>query len=199
MAKVYFKLHTVYFLGIMIFTTSTTDKELAEIIALQKKNLPANLTVAEMQEQGFVTVVHSLDDLKKMNQFEQHLVIKDNYTVVGYLLAMTKKSEFDIPVLIPMFEVFDKVSYQNKLLAAYNFIVVGQVCIDKEYRGKGLLNESYQAYKKTFSSKYDFAITEIATANQRSLNAHKTVGFREVHQFTDINQIEWSIVLWDWR
>ncbi len=199
MAKVYFKLHTVYFLGIMIFTTSTTDKELAEIIALQKKNLPANLTVAEMQEQGFVTVVHSLDDLKKMNQFEQHLVIKDNYTVVGYLLAMTKKSEFDIPVLSPMFEVFDKVSYQNKLLAAYNFIVVGQVCIDKEYRGKGLLNESYQAYKKTFSSKYDFAITEIATANQRSLNAHKTVGFREVHQFTDINQIEWSIVLWDWR
>lgn len=183
----------------MIFTTSTTDKELAEIVALQKKNLPANLTVAEIQEQGFVTVVHSLDDLKKMNQFEQHLVIKDNDTVVGYLLAMTKKSEVDIPVLIPMFEVFDKVSYQNKLLAAYNFIVVGQVCIDKEYRGKGLLNESYQAYKKTFSSKYDFAITEIATANQRSLNAHKTVGFMEVHQFTDINQIEWSIVLWDWR
>lgn len=183
----------------MIFTTSTTDKELAEIVALQKKNLPANLTVAEMQEQGFVTVVHSLDDLKKMNLFEQHLVIKDNDTVVGYLLAMTKKSEFDIPVLIPMFKVFDKVSYQNKLLADYNFIVVGQVCIDKEYRGKGLLNESYQAYKKTFSSKYDFAITEIATANQRSLNAHKTAGFREVHQFTDINQIEWSIVLWDWR
>ncbi len=183
----------------MIFTTSTTDKELSEIIALQKKNLSANLTVEEMQEQGFVTVVHSLDDLKKMNQFEQHLVIKDNDTVVGYLLAMTKKSEFDIPVLIPMFEVFGKLSYQNKLLADYNFIVVGQVCIDKEYRGKGLLNESYQAYKKTFSSKYDFTITEIATANQRSLNAHKTVGFTEIHRFTDSNQIEWSIVIWDWR
>ena len=183
----------------MIFTTSTTDKELAEIIALQKKNLPANLTVAEMQEQGFVTVVHSLDDLKKMNQFEQHLVIKDNDTVVGYLLAMTKKSEFDIPVLIPMFKVFDKVSYQNKLLADYNFIVVGQVCIDKEYRGKGLLNKSYQAYKKIFSSKYDFAITEIATANQRSLNAHKTAGFTEIHRFTDSSQIEWSIIIWDWR
>jgi predicted GNAT superfamily acetyltransferase len=183
----------------IIFTTSTTDNELAEIITLQKQNLPANLTAAEMQEQGFVTVVHSLDDLKKMNQFEQHLVIKDTDTIVGYLLAMTKKSQFDIPVLVPMFEAFEQVSYQNKLLADYNFIVVGQVCIDKGYRGKGLLNKSYQAYKKIFSSKYDFAITEIATANQRSLNAHKTVGFREVHQFTDINQIEWSIVLWDWR
>lgn len=58
---------------------------------------------------------------------------------------MTKKSEFDIPVLIPMVEVFDKVSYQNKLLADYNFMVAGQVCIDKEYHGKGLLNESSQA------------------------------------------------------
>jgi predicted GNAT family N-acyltransferase len=183
----------------IIFTTSTTENELAEIIAIQKQNLAANLTAAEMQEQGFVTVVHSLDDLKKMNQFEQHLIIKDNDTIVGYLLAMTKKSQSDIPVLIPMFEVFEKVSYQNKLLADYNFIVVGQVCIDKDYRGKGLLNKSYQAYKKIFSSKYDFAITEIATANQRSINAHKSVGFREVHQFTDTNQIEWSIVLWDWQ
>jgi predicted GNAT family N-acyltransferase len=183
----------------IIFTTSTTENELAEIIAIQKQNLAANLTAVEMQEQGFVTVVHSLDDLKKMNQFEQHLIIKDNDTIVGYLLAMTKKSQSDIPVLIPMFEVFEKVSYQNKLLADYNFIVVGQVCIDKDYRGKGLLNKSYQAYKKIFSSKYDFAITEIATANQRSINAHKSVGFREVHQFTDTNQIEWSIVLWDWR
>lgn len=70
----------------MIFTTSTIDKELTEIIALQKKNLSANLTVTEMQEQGFVTVVHSLDDLKKMNQFEQHLVTKYNYTVAGICL-----------------------------------------------------------------------------------------------------------------
>lgn len=110
---------------------------------------------------------------------------------------MTGKSEFDIPVLIPMFEVSDKVSYQNKLLADYNFIVAGQVCIDKENHGKGLLNKSHQAYKKIFSSNYDFDITEIATANHRSLNAYKTVGFTEIHRFTDSSQIEWSIVIWD--
>ena len=110
---------------------------------------------------------------------------------------MTRKSKFDIPVLIPMFEVSDKVSYQNKLLANYNSIVAGQVCIDKEYHGKELLNKSHQAYKKIFSSKYDFAITEIATANQRSLNAHKIIGFSEIHRFTDSSQIGRSIVIWD--
>lgn len=181
------------------YTTSTTENELNEIIALQQQNLPANLTANEMQEQGFVTVVHSLNDLKKMNQYEQHLIIKDNDTIVGYLLAMTKNSRSTIPVLIPMFEVFEKISYHKKLVADYSYIVVGQVCIQKDYRGKGLLNKSYQAYKKVFNLKYDFAITEIATANQRSLNAHKRVGFTEVHQYNDINNIEWSIVIWDWQ
>ena len=110
---------------------------------------------------------------------------------------MTRKSKFDIPVLIPMFEVSDKVSYQNKLLANYNSIVAGQVCIDKEYHGKELLNKSHQAYKKIFSSNYYFDIREIATANQRSLNAYKTADFTEIYYFTDSSQIEWSIVIWD--
>ena len=70
----------------MIFTTSTTDKALYKIIELQKKNLPADLTLEEMQEQGFVAVVHSLNDLKKLNQFEHYPVTKDNYTVGGICL-----------------------------------------------------------------------------------------------------------------
>lgn len=35
------------------------------IIDLQKSNLPANLTREEIVSQGFVTVVHSPDDLAK--------------------------------------------------------------------------------------------------------------------------------------
>jgi predicted GNAT superfamily acetyltransferase len=181
------------------FTTAVTDKDFAEIIALQKENLAENLSASEIQEQGFVTVVHSMEALKKMNGYEQHLVMKDDSKVAGYLLAMTKYSRADIPVLVPMFEIFEKISYGDKLLADYNFIVVGQVCIHKDYRGKGLLNKSYAAYKNLYQKKYDFAITEIAISNQRSLNAHKKAGFTEVHQFTDINKIAWSIVLWDWR
>ena len=98
-----------------------------------------------------------------------------------------------------MFEVFDKILYCGKLVTYYKFIVVGQVCIDKNYRGKGLLDKSYAAYKNLYKNKYDFAITEIATTNHRSLNAHKRIGFKEVHQFTDINKIEWSIVIWNWQ
>lgn len=181
------------------YTTSKTVNELAGILALQKNNLPQNLAESEIKSQGFVTVSHTLEDLEKLNKYEQHLIMKDGEQVVGYLLAMTKHSKHDIPVLVPMFEIFDQLYYQEKLISAYHYLVVGQACIDKAYRGKGLFESSYAAYKTGFKDKYDFAITEISTSNTRSINAHKRVGFFEIHRYTDTKNIEWSIVIWDWK
>ncbi len=181
------------------FTTSHTNQDFLQIIDLQKRNLPINLSAVEMQDQGFVTVQHSLDDLLEMNRHEHNIVIKDANQIVGYLLAMTKASKSAIPILIPMFECFDLVQFKGKPIADYNYIVVGQVCVDKAYRGKGLLDACYRAYADYFESRYAFAITEIATKNERSINAHSRIGFEEVHRYSDANGIEWSIVVWDWE
>ncbi|CAN5519288.1 hypothetical protein BH11BAC3_BH11BAC3_13510 [soil metagenome] len=181
------------------FTTSKTNNDFNEIISLQKENLPKNLSENELKSQGFVTVVHALEDLRKMDTHEHNLVVKDDDKIVGYILAMTQQSKADIPVLVPMFNNFEKIIYKGKKIAEHNFIVVGQVCIHKNYRGKGLFYEAYNAYKKQFSNKYDFAITSIATTNQRSINAHQRVGFVELHFFTDNANTEWSIVAWDWK
>ncbi len=181
------------------YTSSTTEEDFFEIIALQEENLPRNLPENELKSQGFVTVVHALEDLQKMDAYEHNLLIKDDDKIVGYILAMTRQSKADIPVLVPMFNNFEKIIYKGKKIDEHNFIVVGQVCIHKIYRGMGLFDEAYSAYKKQFSGKYSFAITSIATANQRSINAHKRVGFVELHSFTDPNNTEWSIVAWDWQ
>lgn len=182
----------------MIITTSQTDEDLLQILDLQKRNLPKNLSQEEINREGFVTVSHSFEDLKKMNGYEQSIIAKENNTVVAYLLAMTEKSKHDIPVLVPMFEVFNTITYNEKNISAYNYLVVGQVCVSKENRGKGLLDDCYQAYRKAFSEKYDFAITEIAQKNIRSMKAHQRVGFKTIYQYTDSNGIDWDIVLWDW-
>ncbi|MEO6232497.1 MAG: GNAT family N-acetyltransferase [Ferruginibacter sp.] len=181
------------------FTTSKTDNDFYEIIALQKENLSKNLSESELKSQGFVTVIHELEDLQKMDTHEHNLVAKEDDKIVGYILAMTQQSKADIPVLVPMFNNFEQIIYKGKIIAEHNFIVVGQVCIQKDYRGKGLFDEVYNAYKKQFFNKYDFAITSIATTNQRSINAHKRVGFVELHSFTDPDNTEWSIVAWDWK
>jgi len=180
------------------YTTSKSIEDLAGIIELQKENLPSNLTKEEIFREGFVTVVHSLEDLKKMNAIEQSVIAKDKGKIIAYLIAMTSKSKDDIPVLIPMFANFGNIKLHNKTLSAYNYIVVGQVCVAKGFRGQGILDNCYAEYKKQFKRKYDFAITEIATKNLRSINAHKRIGFTEVCRYKVPHNEEWSIVIWEW-
>lgn len=183
----------------VIYTTSQTTADLEGIIALQQKNLARNLDAQEIQEQGFVTVVHSLADLEQMNTIEQNTIAKDGDQVVGYLIAMTAASRNAIPILKPMFELFDNLEYNGKRVSEYNYMVVGQVCIDKAVRGQGVLDACYEHYKNNFRNRYDFAITEIALSNQRSLNAHKRIGFTELHRYTAPDGEAWSIVTWNWK
>lgn len=179
----------------LIYTTAKSEADLLGIIELQKNNLAGNLTEEEKLQQGFVTVVHSLGVLKKMNDIEQHVICKAGNKVVAYLLAMTAAAKNDIPVLIPMFEMFKSVYHKGKAVSDYNYIVVGQVCVDKNYRSRGILDKCYETYKTCMKEKYDFAITEIATRNQRSVKAHQRIGFAEVEQYTSPANEEWSIVI----
>lgn len=180
------------------YTTSRSERDLQGILELQQRNLAVNLSREEVLSQGFVTVTHSLADLKRMNDLEPHLIAKDGAQVIAYLLAMTVQSKTDFPVLIPMFEVFDRIPFRGKTISSCHYLVVGQVCVDKNYRGQGILDQCYEAYRDHFKNKYEFAITEIATKNQRSIHAHKRIGFSEVHRYTAPNGEEWSIVVWEW-
>jgi len=183
----------------IVYTTAKTNEELLQVLELQKNNLPQNLTEEQKATQGFVTVIHSFETLQKMNSIEQSIIAKDNDLVIGYLLAMTRASKNDIPVLIPMFDAFDNVVYNDKKISAYKYIVVGQVCIAEGWRGQGILDNCYAEYRNHFRDKYDFAITEIHITNKRSVNAHKRIGFETVHIYRDPAGDEWEIVVWEWR
>ncbi len=180
------------------YTRATTDNDLQQILVLQKQNLAAGLSAEQIDKQGFVTVSHSFEDLKKMNDIEAHVIAKEDDRVIAYLLAMTVHSRFDIPVLMPMFEMFEQVEFKNKKIAAYRYMVVGQVCVAEGYRGRGVFDACYAAYRSYFKDKYEFAITEIALRNQRSVNAHKRVGFESIHQYNAPDGEAWSIVVWEW-
>jgi L-amino acid N-acyltransferase YncA len=183
----------------IIYTTANSKNDLEGILSLQKRNLPSSLTNDEIQRQGFVTVDHSYEQLARLNDHEKHVIAKENEKVIGYLLAMTKRSRLDIPILIPMFELFDTISFDNRKISEYDYLVVGQVCIDKAWRGQGILDHCYAAYRDYYRTKYDFAITEIAATNLRSLNAHKRIGFKEIKIYVSPDKTQWSVVLWDWK
>lgn len=179
-------------------TFAKTSEDLQGILDLQLENHLHTISAEEKESQGFVTVRHTLEQLEEMNKIAPHIIAKEGEKVVGYILAMTKASRNLIQVLIPMFDQFDQIIYQGKSVSDFDYMGVGQVCVGKEQRGKGLFDQLYQAYKNAYSEQYAFAITEIALSNHRSMAAHERVGFEVIHEFEDETQL-WGIVAWGWK
>ncbi|RTL56105.1 MAG: GNAT family N-acetyltransferase [Sphingobacteriales bacterium] len=179
-------------------TLVSTDDELHQILHLQQLYLRGNNDATEEKEQGFVTVHHSFELLSQLHQLSPSIIVKNDDKVVAYALTMVNECRPLIPVLIPMFEMFDKINYNGKLLHEYKFYVMGQIGVHKDYRGKGLVQMLYDKHKEVYSPQYDFIVTEIATRNTRSIRAHEKIGFKTIHHFTDATD-DWDIVLWDWK
>ncbi|WP_299435219.1 GNAT family N-acetyltransferase [uncultured Aquimarina sp.] len=175
------------------YTTVTSHKELEQILLLQQKNLAASISESEKEKEGFVTVEHDFDLLMSMNNQEPHIIAKDQDIVIGYTLCMTSDFGNDIPVLKPMFRQIESSLDQDKM-----YIVMGQVCIDKDYRGQGIFRGLYRKMKLELQGKYDLLITEVAANNVRSLNAHYAIGFKTLVIY-EADQIAWHLIYWDWK
>ncbi len=182
----------------LLATTVTTTEELQQVLDLQKKYLVGNIGQEEMQSQGFLTVQHTLALLQQMHSLAPSIIIKDGEKVVAYALVMLRECRNLVPALVPMFDSFDRLQWQDKPLSNYRFYVMGQVCVAKEYRGQGLFDMLYQHHRKIYQPQFDFIITEVATRNKRSLRAHERAGFKTIHIYRD-ELDEWEVVLWDWK
>jgi L-amino acid N-acyltransferase YncA len=178
-------------------TTVSTPKELQQILELQKRNLKQHISEAEKDEQGFVTMSFSTEMLEKFHSFAPSIIIKDDGKVIAYAIVLLQEGRQSYPGLEPMFINLEKLQWKEKSLYNYKFYVMGQICIDKEYRGIGLFDKLYMKHKEIYQQQYDFIVTTISTSNFRSLKAHKRVGFVPINRFTDPLD-EWDVVLWDW-
>jgi hypothetical protein len=69
-------------------TKASHTEELEQILLLQQKNLARNVSRQEAIEQGFVTVIHTSDQLQKMHQLAPAILAKDDEKVVGYALSL---------------------------------------------------------------------------------------------------------------
>ena len=71
---------------------------------------------------------------------------------------------------------------------------MGQICIEKNYRGTGVFKNLYQTMKKYLKkTNVKVIITEIDIENKRSFKAHKKVGFKKLKKYTS-DEINWAIV-----
>lgn len=178
------------------FTTASTDDHIHQILVLQKENLRGTKSSDTEADQGFVTVTHDYNLLKNMNDACPHIIALDGDEVVGYALAMVKDFKYKVPILTPMFDLLDGLEYEGKRIGDFTYLVMGQVCVAENYRGKGIFQGLYQKYFETYKGPYDYIITEIAARNTRSMRAHINVGFQEIYRYDEPGMEEWVVVLY---
>jgi len=178
----------------IIYTTSKTLDELTQIQQLQAENHRSNLSIELQSSDGFLTVKHSLQLLEQMNIVTPHIIAKEGDHVVGYALGMSKDFVSRIPELRMMFEMIDHVKTDEFDLSAMDYIIMGQICVKKDYRGKGIFQGLYQLYFERYKGTFPFVITEVAVRNSKSLQAHQKVGFRIIHQYIEKDVDEWAIL-----
>ncbi len=172
------------------YKCSETDGELKQILELQAKNIPSAISDTEKNREGFVTVHHTMKILKKMHEACPHIIAVNGPVVVGYALCMTKEFAKDIPVLIPMFKQIKDIISEDT-----SYIVMGQVCIDKSYRRKGIFRGLYDHMKRCLKDRYDLIVTEVDEANTRSMQAHYAIGFKSLKKYRADNH-DWDLIGW---
>lgn len=170
----------------------TGEAELQQILDLQRRNLPRSLTERELAENGFVTVEHTLDVLRRMHALVPSIVAKDGDELAGYALVMPVECRSFIPILEPMFRRLEALGMFRR-----RFYVMGQICVAAPYRGRGVFDQLYRAHREQLRDRFDAVVTEVSVRNTRSLRAHQRVGFEELERYRDATD-EWVLLVWNW-
>ena len=170
-----------------IATLVESGRDLEQILVLQRRN-------REPTADGFVTVPHTPEILQAMHALMPSLIVRDGAGgIAGYALAMAREAESMLPILAPMFARLDTLD----ALRDRRWYVMGQVCVDEAWRGRGVFDALYAGHRASYGGAFDVLVTEIATRNGRSIRAHARVGFAEIDRYRDATD-EWSVVAWRW-
>ena len=174
------------------------DTEIEGIRLLQKENLKKLISTEEATKEGFVTAEYSFEFLKQMNTASPSVIAKEGDKVVGYAMVAVKSIYGGHPLLDSLFDETDKLSFNNKPLKETNYVLVGQLCVGKNYRGQGIVQKMYGFFKTELQKEFTYCITDVAQDNPRSIKAHLKTGFEVIHTI-GYGGASWDIVLWDWN
>jgi len=180
----------------MEITVASTDRHLEEILELQRRYHVRAVSAEVADREGFVFAEHTVPLLRRMAEQSPQAIALSEGRVAGYCLTLPQSLQTEVPSLAPMFEQFGRCDYRGRALTSRRLVVGGQVCVDREHRGKGLLARLYDQIRVSVGQARDLCVTEIATRNRVSIRAHEKMGFEIISRYADPIE-EWVIVAWD--
>jgi hypothetical protein len=183
------------------YSTVTHPRQVEQILVLQAQNHRDEVDPATAASDGFTSVRHDPAVLHAMNQAFPSAIATSGDQLAGYAVMMPQAFRERVPILRPMFELLDRLRWRGEALAGNpRWFVMGQVCVARDFRGRGVFDGLYHQLRATYVPQFDFVVTEISQRNPRSLRAHRRVGFDTLHVYPDAESGEvWEVVVWDWR
>lgn len=175
----------------------TKEEELVQIAHLSAANLVTNISDETKAKEGFVTWVYNPESLSALHTIVPSVIVMDGDKLAGYAITLTKECAAIYPSLAETIEYVSTIDYKGRPLIDYAVYFMGQICVDKNYRGRGVVQLLYEFHRRQFSPLYSMLVTEISTSNPRSSKAHQKVGFEVIATHPD-NGSDWDLVLWDW-
>lgn len=167
----------------MIIARQADLSDIASVLELQSNYLYANLCEEE-RKSGFVTTPFTTSQLEEIINLEGLFVAQDKNEIVAYVFAGSWQYFDQWPIFPYMTSRFPKLKYKNWNITTKNSFQYGPVCIRKDYRSKGLINQIFEEMRKAFVPKYPISVTFINQANEISVMAHtKKLGWQIIDEF----------------
>lgn len=171
-----------------------TPTDFDGILHLQHQNLITTLQEKDLS-QGFLMIEFTKEQLYKINGELGIFVAVQGKEVIGYLMAESVDFAVGSPLIAHMFSRLKEFTIDNVPLSSCKLFVYGPVCIDKQHRGKKILDGLFKVMLNALQGQYDVGVAFVSALNRRSFNAHKNkLGMRIADEFEFNRQEYWTLV-----
>ncbi|KAJ3320117.1 hypothetical protein HDV06_005682 [Boothiomyces sp. JEL0866] len=147
---------------------------LPQILYLSKINNKKNLSPDELSG-GFTTAEYQLEFLQQLQKETPPVVALQDDKVVGYIIVCSKDLSGGHPYLVEFVDKIERKDYMD--FTKVKYLLVAQVCVAKESRGKGLLSKMYTVMQDQYQD-FDCAIADVDLKNEPSKKAHYKSGWK---------------------
>lgn len=148
-----------------------TIHDIHNVLDLQKQNLFANLSEAE-REDGFVTTPFTYAQISEIISQHGLFVTEIDDEIIAYAFAGSWKYFSQWEIFKVMVASFPKLIFEGEKINTQNTFQYGPICIQKDFRGNGVLQSIFEKMRLEMLKKYPISITFINKENKRSLFAH---------------------------
>lgn len=147
-------------------------EDIEDVLTLHRK-YQIDTILEEDKKDGFVTTNFTREQLKKLILEEQGLFIaRHEGAVVAYVMAASWQFWSVWPIFSRMIADLPKLTFAGHTLSTENSYQYGPVCVDKAYRGSGVLEAIFEFAREKMSHRYPVLVTFINQINTRSYRAH---------------------------